>query len=222
MSAQHFTASCLPASPARLWVLVWQGVAAYQTGQAQLLLRCISMKYILWGLLLDTNHLATELKQATHRTTWSNQQWETGRQAHRHCCTTRTIHKLSREDNHNQRLDPIYPSTHAKEQKKTRVITLMNSKCHTENWEQLKFQSDDIVVVKITGSWGQLIVFNIDNDCQHNHTINELMKFYRTNSRTLPEGYNDKTETWHVVWLGNFNRHHPAWDNPEEHRLFTR
>lgn len=89
---------------------------------------------------------------------------------------------------------PIYPSTHAKEQKKTRVITLMNSICPTENWEQLKFQSGDIVVVKITGSWGQLIVFNIDNNCQHNHTINELMKFYRTNSRTLPEGYNDKTE----------------------------
>ena len=37
-SAQHFTASCLPASPARPWVLVRQGVAAYQTGQAQLLL----------------------------------------------------------------------------------------------------------------------------------------------------------------------------------------
>ena len=52
-SAQHFTASCLPASPARLWVLVWQGVAAYQMGQPQLLLRCISMKYVLWGLLLD-------------------------------------------------------------------------------------------------------------------------------------------------------------------------
>ena len=52
-SAQHFTASCLPASPARLWVLVWQGVAAYQTGQAQLLLCCVSMKYVLWELLLE-------------------------------------------------------------------------------------------------------------------------------------------------------------------------
>ena len=53
MSVQHFTASCLPASPARLWILVWQGVAAYQTGQAQLLLCCVPMKYILWGLLLN-------------------------------------------------------------------------------------------------------------------------------------------------------------------------
>ena len=54
-SAQHFTVSCLLASPARLWVLVWQSIAAYQTGQAQLLLCCVSMKYVLWGLLLDTD-----------------------------------------------------------------------------------------------------------------------------------------------------------------------
>ena len=53
MSAQHFTVSCLLASPARLWVLVWQGIAAYQTGQAQLLLCCVPVKYVLWGLFLD-------------------------------------------------------------------------------------------------------------------------------------------------------------------------
>ena len=56
-SAQHFTASCLPVTPARLWVLVWQGVAAYQTSQAQLLLHCIPLKYVLWGLFLDIVHL---------------------------------------------------------------------------------------------------------------------------------------------------------------------
>ena len=53
VSAQHLTVSCLPAFPTRLWVLVRQGVAAYQTGQAQLLLCCVPMKYVLWGLLLD-------------------------------------------------------------------------------------------------------------------------------------------------------------------------
>ena len=25
----------------------------------------------------------------------------------------------------------------------------------------------------------------------------------------------------HVIWVGDFNRHHPAWDNPEDTRLFT-
>ena len=36
---------------------MWQGVAAYQTGQAQLLLCCVAMKYVLWGLLLDNDHM---------------------------------------------------------------------------------------------------------------------------------------------------------------------
>ena len=27
--------------------------------------------------------------------------------------------------------------------------------------------------------------------------------------------------TAHVLWLGNFNRHHPYWDDPNNTRLFT-
>ena len=25
----------------------------------------------------------------------------------------------------------------------------------------------------------------------------------------------------YVIWLGDFNRHHPYWDNPSDTRLFT-
>jgi hypothetical protein len=25
----------------------------------------------------------------------------------------------------------------------------------------------------------------------------------------------------HILWVGNFNRHHPLWDSPEDTRLFT-
>ena len=25
----------------------------------------------------------------------------------------------------------------------------------------------------------------------------------------------------HTIWLGDFNRHHPIWDSPDDHRLFT-
>ena len=117
---------------------------------------------------------------------------------------------------------PIYPTTHEKDQNKTRTITLMNSKLPTESWEQIDFPSGDVVVVKITGEWGQIVIFNIYNDCQHNRTINKLMTFYRTNCGMLPEGQGTETETKHAIWLGDFNRHHPAWDSPEDHCLFTR
>ena len=32
---------------------------------------------------------------------------------------------------------------------------------------------------------------------------------------------NDEIETTHCIWLGNFNRHHPHWDNLSNTSLFT-
>ena len=116
---------------------------------------------------------------------------------------------------------PLYPLTHKKDQRKTQAITLINSKLPTESWEQLEFQSGDVVVVKIMGSWGQIVLFNIYNDCSHDRTLNELTKFHRIN-RGLIVGNKTDSEMHHTIWLGNFNRHHPAWDRLEDHRLFTR
>jgi hypothetical protein len=98
---------------------------------------------------------------------------------------------------------------------------LISSKLPTKNWEQLEFHSGDVVVIKITGSWGQIVLFNIYNDCTHDHTIHELTRFHRANRRQL-SGRETETETHHVIWLGDFNRHHPLWDKPEDNRLFTR
>lgn len=117
---------------------------------------------------------------------------------------------------------PLYPSTHEKDQGKTRAVTLISSKLPTESWEQIEFPSEDVVVIKIKGNWGQIVLFNIYIDCTHNRTLHELTKFYRTNRRMLPQGTNPEMETRHAIWVGDFNRHHPAWDSPEDHRLFTR
>ena len=116
---------------------------------------------------------------------------------------------------------PIYPSTHEKEQGKTRAITLMSSRIPTGNWEQIEFQSGDVVVIKITGNWGQLILFNIYNDCSHDRTLRLLTKFHRDYSELLTGNENEAARR-HVIWMGDFNRHHPMWDRPDDHRLFTR
>ena len=76
---------------------------------------------------------------------------------------------------------PVYPTTHAKEPKKTRVMILMNCNLSTENWEQIEFPSGDVMVVKISGNWGQISLFNIYNDCTHDSTIHELTSFHRSN-----------------------------------------
>ena len=115
---------------------------------------------------------------------------------------------------------PIYPSTHKKEPKKTRTVTLMRSNLPTESWEQVEFQSGDVTAVKISGEWGKLIIFNIYNDCHHDRTIHELTKFHRDNHKMWMEG-GSEDQAHHLMWVGDFNRHHPAWDNLEDDRLFT-
>ena len=34
--------------------------------------------------------------------------------------------------------------------------------------------------------------------------------------------YRDVTNKHHILWVGDFNRHHPYWDTPENNGLFTR
>lgn len=116
---------------------------------------------------------------------------------------------------------PIYPTTHEKDPKKTRAIILMSKKLPSESWEQLEFNSGDVTVIKIMGEWGQLVLFNIYNDCNHDSTIQELINFHRTNKGNLT-GRDANAGQHHIMWVGDFNRHHPAWDNPEDTRLFTK
>ncbi len=48
--------------------------------------------------------------------------------------------------------------------------------------------------------------------------IRLLTEYHRRNKNSLERA---TTGEAHVVWLGDFNRHHPYWDNPEDMRLFT-
>ena len=116
---------------------------------------------------------------------------------------------------------PIYPSTHKKEPSKTRTLKLNSATLPTKNWEQVEFPSGNVTVLRMTGGWGEMTIFNIYNNCLHDITIHKLTKFYRNNHGTLI-GNNTSANVVHVVWVGDFNRHHPAWDRPEDSRLFTR
>jgi endonuclease/exonuclease/phosphatase family metal-dependent hydrolase len=62
------------------------------------------------------------------------------------------------------------------------------------------------------------MIFNAYIDCEHDQAIEELEKAtrkYEQGSRGVPQ------EEVHTMWLGDFNRHHPHWDNPSDLRLFT-
>jgi len=113
----------------------------------------------------------------------------------------------------------VYPSMHAGVPDKTRAVTLISSQICSDNWNQLDFPSRDVIVTHCKGNWGELVVFNIYNNSNSNETINLLTQFHRNNSQLLDAG---EAQNTHILWLGDFNRHHPHWDDPSDMRLFTR
>ena len=48
--------------------------------------------------------------------------------------------------------------------------------------------------------------------------IRLLTEFHHRNKATLERTLQGEA---HVIWLGDFNRHHPYWDSLEDTRLFT-
>jgi hypothetical protein len=105
----------------------------------------------------------------------------------------------------------IYPTPHKENPNKTRSITLVNSWLNTDAWTQLDFPSSDITVIYFTGSWSKLTIFNIYNDGNNNEMITTLTKFHQNNRTTIG---NEGEMNAHIIWLGDFNRHHPHWDDP--------
>jgi endonuclease/exonuclease/phosphatase family metal-dependent hydrolase len=112
----------------------------------------------------------------------------------------------------------IYPTNHAAKPQDTRSIMLIRANILTDNWKQFDMDTGDITAIKIDGVWGTLTIFNAYIDCDHDRSINAL----ETASRLPEETTQSRSqEQKHMLWLGDFNRHHPMWDAPSDIRLFT-
>ena len=113
---------------------------------------------------------------------------------------------------------PVVPETRRDESKGLlRSITWVNNKLATSDWEQLsQIGSNDISAVKIKTNGQQISIFNIYNDCKNDNTLTTLDNYLKNNKQKLLNGKSD-----HVIWAGDFNRHHPLWDDETETRLFT-
>jgi endonuclease/exonuclease/phosphatase family metal-dependent hydrolase len=111
----------------------------------------------------------------------------------------------------------VYPMNHTTVPLKSRSLTLIRVNISTKNWSQLDFPSSNVMVTQITRQLGKITIFNIYNDGENNETIRLLTEFHCRNKaiiKRMPQG------KVHVIWLGDFNRHHPYWDSPEDTRLF--
>lgn len=111
----------------------------------------------------------------------------------------------------------IYPPTHFVNPKATRSIIFVNAKLNTNNWTQIQVQSGDVTGVRYDSGQESISIFNIYNDCGHNLATNTL-----TNHLQNIDRYDTNDHLSHMMWCGDFNRHHPLWDDMGNDQLFTR
>ena len=110
----------------------------------------------------------------------------------------------------------IYPSTHLSLNEPKRSVILIRSNLFSCSWCQIDFPSNDVTVVQFSGDFGTLTLFNIYNDCNHRRTLTSLGNFCRQKGDIILPSVDA-----HLIWLGDFNRHHPLWDRAKDSRLFT-
>jgi len=94
---------------------------------------------------------------------------------------------------------------------------LVNANIDTNKWAQLSIQdTGDLVAIQFYGSYGKTTVFRVYNDCHHSATVTVLDNFSKANTASLHVSDSD-----HVLWCGDFNCHHPLWDEDHNSHLFT-
>jgi len=122
----------------------------------------------------------------------------------------------------------VYPTNHAESQEGevTRSLILIHRRISSNTWTQIEVASKDITVICLEGSQGYLNIYNIYNNCTHSWTIQTLKTHFecrdRRAQRQARHGKEQGRETGGDIWLGDFNRHHPMWDNDSNVGLFTR
>ena len=98
-----------------------------------------------------------------------------------------------------------------------RSIILVNTNLLTNAWKQIDFQHLDITAIEIKGPFGTLRIINAYNNCKNNTALTHISNFTRDHNNHL-----QMTGSTHTIWLGDFNHHHPLWDEERNAHLFTR
>jgi len=112
----------------------------------------------------------------------------------------------------------IYPKRHYLDASKTRSLLLVNKRIATDTWKVIDIDSSDITAIQMQTPSGNVIILNVYNDIKHSENLQTIHSFMRRQNQAQPLN----SPPTHMIWLGDFNRHHPCWDKPRNTHLFTR
>ena len=112
----------------------------------------------------------------------------------------------------------IYPKEHYINPVKMRSLMLINRQIATDAWSQVDFSSLDIIAIQLHTERGKILKVNIYNNNVWQTGIKHTIwvtkdKVHSSDSIGHPT---------HMVWVGDFNLHHPCWDENQNIDLFMR
>lgn len=114
---------------------------------------------------------------------------------------------------------PVFPaSRNDKAKGLMRSVTWVNTELDTALWKEIRIPSNnDITAVQVSNEFGKITIFNVYNDGSHDRTLHDINSFLTRNRTDICA-----EETDHMLWCGDFNRHHALWDEDEATHLFTK
>ena len=102
----------------------------------------------------------------------------------------------------------VYPKEdYTTPKKKMRSIIFINKRIATHSWLQVNFSSSDITAAQAQTAAGRVLIINIYNDITHAGSIDHVLQTMWVRARAG----GDSVGTEHIIWLGDFNRHHLMW-----------
>jgi ribonuclease HI len=118
----------------------------------------------------------------------------------------------------------IYPPPHYMDKApRTRSIILISPLIGSDICTVIPIDSPDITAIQIETQRGSIRIFNVYNDQDNDKAIDCLCGWKhdpRRHSRPPTPATSRGTATF-TIWAGDFNRHHPMWDDDHQEGLFT-
>jgi len=116
----------------------------------------------------------------------------------------------------------LYPTNHHNDPARAQTIMLVNKKLSKNNWHIIPLDTPNITAIELNGDFGKVRIYNVYNACDHARTLQFLERHMRAEDAArhinLAQG---ETQTAKIIWLGDFNRHHPMWEMTSNSHLFT-
>src|ERR1700730_1211038 len=107
----------------------------------------------------------------------------------------------------------------------TRAAILVSPRLDTANWMDLTIDSPDLTGIQLWGEFGTIRIINVYADCHHSRAIQKVNLWLTNTDRDMnSDATQPTTPPMHPVYdliLGDFNRHHPMWEDEGNLHLFT-